>query len=285
MTSSPALDMLARECAIHDGTPPQSLPNALTHSPAFAISRDAFLLTLPSGLRFHYQQGRGVTVAQPDGVTDDEVRLFFNGSVYGAIAWINGLIPLHASGVVQDGAVHAFTGASGAGKSTLVAALSQSGFPLFADDVLVLDLSDPDRVLALPGHKQIKLWGDALTLTGLERGAQVRPEMDKYFVTPSTIETQILPFASLTFLETNRSGQPEMTNLAGIQRFNRVRTALYRPRYCDAVSERQPLFGALSRIAALPIRTFSRPFLKPHFEDGVAFVAATLRGDAVAQAA
>jgi len=77
------------------------LEGALTEAPTFAISENAFQLKLPSGLRFHYQRGDGVTVSKPENISDSEVGLFLNGSVYGAIAWFNGYVPLHTSGVTR----------------------------------------------------------------------------------------------------------------------------------------------------------------------------------------
>ena len=130
---------------------------------------DAFLLRVPNGLVLHYRRGEGVTASRPVHVAASDVAVFLNGSVYGAIAWINGFIPLHAAAVVHARPASMLSRRhSGHGKSTLAAALGQRGMPLFADDVLVLDLSDPRQIICLPGHKQMKLWDDALSLTGAQ---------------------------------------------------------------------------------------------------------------------
>ena len=99
----------------------------------------------------------GITSSGASDVDLSEESLWLNGSVYSAIASINGLLPIHASAVAHDGRVFAFTGPAGAGKSTLVAALASRGLPMFCDDTLVLDLSDPERIICLPGHKRLKL--------------------------------------------------------------------------------------------------------------------------------
>ena len=166
-----ALALLRREAILGEGHVPSEIDGALTVTPTYAISRQALLLTLPNGLRFHYRRGRGCAFARDGGVSDEEVELFFNGSVYGAIAWINGLVPLHASSVIHDGRVYAFTGVSGAGKSTLVSALANLGFAIFSDDVLVLVPGDGARAHGLPGHKRLKLWGNSLKLTGRDATA------------------------------------------------------------------------------------------------------------------
>lgn len=270
---------LAAESALSEGDTPQTLQGALKQAPTYAIARDAFLLKLPSGLAFHYQQGKGVTVSRPPHVTDAEVALFFNGSVYGAIAWINGFVPLHASAIVHDGRVHAFTGHSGAGKSTLVAALGGAGFTHFCDDVLVLDMRDPNAILCLPGHKKMKLWRDALALTGHERGEQVRGDLDKYFVAP-TGETAAtpLPLTHLYFLEEATRSGPKLTPFSGIDRFTRGQAAFYRPHFCAAISENQDLFPILSRIGStVKMAKFDRAKRKEEFAAGIAFMANAIR--------
>ena len=111
--------------------------------PTYEISPEAFLLRVPNGLILHYRRGEGVTASRPAGVAASEIALFLNGSVYGAIAWINGFIPLHASAVAYDGEVHAFAAPFGLWQVDASRCARQRGMTLFADDVLVLDLSDP----------------------------------------------------------------------------------------------------------------------------------------------
>lgn len=277
-----SIALLAAESAAREGPTPQTLPGALREVPTFAIARDAFLLRLPSGLTFHYRQGDGVTWSRPDSVSDLEISLFLNGSVYGAIAWINGFVPLHASGVVFDGKVHAFTGHSGAGKSTLAAALSDNGLPLLADDVLVLDLTDPEALMCLPGHKQLKLWGDALGLTGLRAEHRVRDNLEKFYATPSGgFHSEPLPLARLFLLGNNSRSAPVFSPVSGASRLSLLRTALYRPRFCAALIEGPGLFALLSRIAAaITMTRFDRPHRKELFAEGVSAMAATIRGHA-----
>lgn len=256
--SSPAL--LAQETAWRADPVPAQITNILQQTPVFAISKDEFLLALPFGLRFHYARGKGVAVERSAGVTDSEVDLFMAGSVTGAIAWMNGLVPLHASAVVHDGRVHAFTGVSGAGKSTLAAALARRGLTLFADDVLILDIRD-GRITCLPGHKKLKLWQDALTLTGLESSDRVRPSLDKFYLPLGNEPDQPpLPLHSLWFLQDQARGSPEISDIRGVQAFQMARSAFYRPRYCDAVIDRKAMFATQSAIAMqCALRKFDRP--------------------------
>jgi hypothetical protein len=278
-SASTAMALLAGEVALREAETPSALAAPVLTTPLFSFADDAFLLTLPNGLRFHYRKGQGVSFSRPAGLADAEVTLFHGGSVHGAVAWLNGLVPLHASAVVHDGRLFAFTGESGAGKSTLAAALSSHGLPLFADDVLVVDLADPARPMALPGHKKLKLWGDALAITGLDAGAAVRPDMDKYFVEPPLLEQAApLPLHSLVFLDRPSGADPSLTPVSGAKRFSRMRSAFYRPRYAGAVVSPVDLYAMATRLGMqIEQHVFDRPRDRDRFDGNIAFLAAAIR--------
>jgi len=271
--------LLAEETALREGPTPDALEHPLLVTPLFAIAADAFLLSLPNGLRFHYRKKAGVVCSRSAGISDAEVELFHQGSVYGAVAWLNGLVPLHASAVTHEGRLHAFTGPSGAGKSTLCAALAQRGLPVFADDVLVLDLSDPARPVGLPGHKRLKLWDDALEMTDLDRGQAVRDGLAKYFVAPPLSDLSApLPLASLTFLDPPSGREASLTDCHGAQRLNRMLSAFYRPRYIEALQPAVERFALAMRLVhQLPTRIFDRPRDRDRFDGNVDVMAAAIR--------
>ena len=278
LTGAPA--RLIAEMRLVEGTVPDALDNARTVTPTYQISRDAFLLHLPNGVGFHYRRGAGVTYARPIGVAESDVILFFGGSVYGAIAWLNGLVPLHASAIVHDGGVYAFSGASGEGKSTLVAALAQRGFAVASDDVLALDLNDPHRIVALPGPARIKLWHDALALTGQTAGAAVRPEIAKFYVTSDlTFGSEPLPLRRLYLLYSAVDAFPDVVPILGAERFAAVRSTYYQPQFCGAITPQATYFGITARLASsVPMARFSRSRDPSDFSAGIATIETDLRG-------
>ncbi|MEZ5819116.1 MAG: hypothetical protein R3D44_18760 [Hyphomicrobiaceae bacterium] len=271
--------LLESECAARIGEVPGKLNGALVETPAISIARDAFLLRLPDGLAFAYRRGDGVTVQRPPHVRDAEVEVYLNGSVHGAIAWINGLVPLHASAVLYEGRVHAFTGPSGAGKSTLAAALSARGLPLFADDVLVLAREQDGHLICLPGHKRLKLWSDAIAMTGLAASEQVETKHDKFFVEPPARGITVpSPIAALYFLEDADVGC-ELLEITGVQRFRSIPDALYRQSFLEVLTSDRDLFAVMANIAAdLPMKRFRRVKRKDRFADSVGFIASAILG-------
>ena len=155
---------------------------------AYQIQQGKMLLNIPDGSRILIESGNRITYQRGKNSTDKDVALFISGSAWGAICYQRGLIPLHASAVEIDGKIYAFTGHSGAGKSTLAAGLSRDGFHFFTDDVLIFDpKADYDGALCYTGQKDLKLWGDAVTLTESQTFGKVRDavEMDKHFARAS----------------------------------------------------------------------------------------------------
>ncbi len=273
--------LLSQESEIREGSPPDRLPGAIQRRPTYEISADSFLLRVPNGLVLHYRKGEGVTASRPADVAASDIPLFLKGSVYGAIAWINGFIPLHASAVVHDGAVHALSAPSGYGKSTLAAALGARGLTLFADDVLVLDLSDPSRIICLPGHKQLKLWDDAIALTGTERGEAVRKNLRKYYAaSPYAAAGNPLPLGQITFLRSQARHPEPPVAMKGADRLGFLLSAFYRRHFCAAIIDHRSTFSALARIgASVPMSVFDRPFDKTVFEQGVDLMTRAIRNE------
>ena len=146
-SSRAAMDLLTGETRVTYGPVSSMLDDAEVGPGHSWLRRTSYLLHTDSGYRFLYEQGAGIRIERTGGHDPAEEALWLNGSVYAAVASINGLMPIHASAVAHDSQVYAFTGPSGAGKSTLIAALGRMGLPMFCDDTLVLDLSDPAQIV------------------------------------------------------------------------------------------------------------------------------------------
>jgi hypothetical protein len=218
---SQAMELMARETRAAYGPVPDAL-NGIPVKPGFLVfSGGQYLQRSASGYGYHYVPGQGILIQRPEHGDPDEELLWLNGSVYAAVACLNGLFPIHASAIAHQGQVIAFTGPSGAGKSTLVAGLGQRGWPLFCDDTLLLDLSDPNAVIALPGHKRLKLTGDALALLGLPGEQPVGADTGKSYVAPPAGDLrEPLPLARLVFLEYGQA--LDWHRVTGAERFARL---------------------------------------------------------------
>jgi hypothetical protein len=283
-TGHPAQALLARETRTRRGPVPRELGGVAVGEDAWFLHGDSFVLRAADGIGFHYRRGEGVCVEQPAGADPRDVRLWLNGSVYAAVAAINGLMPLHASAVACEGRVYAFTGPPGAGKSTLAAALGREGLPLFCDDTLVLDLSGEGALTCLPGHKRLKLWPEGLALSGAAAQEQVGSDYPKHFAEPAGgTWRQPLPLAELIFLE--RGEDVQIVPVSAGERIARLQDDHYTAALFEQASAlpRPQRFAQLAAIAArMPMRRFARPFEPARFGDGLAAIVRHVRAGAAA---
>ena len=283
MSRTAAELMLERETRVAYGPVPHSLSEEQLPENSWQLCADQFLLRGEGDHYFYYERGRGVRIERGAGAEVTEESLWLNGSVYAAIASINGLLPIHASAIAYDGKVFAFTAPAGGGKSTMVAALGNHGLPMFCDDTLVLDLSDPDRIMCLPGHKRLKLTPEALTLTDVQRREKVSMTVGKFYAEPKAGEAgEKLPFGELIFLE--EGSELEMGAVAGPDRLLRLQDDHYTARLFLTARQfsRVDHFAHLVRLARqIRITTFRRPMGRSSFLAGVEFAARHIRGSTV----
>ena len=271
--------LLERETRVCYGAVPLCLFGEPLDQMSWQMGEDAFLLRAEGDHYFYYRPREGITVHRGAEADLSEESLWLNGTVYSAIASMNGLLPIHASAVAHDGNVYAFTGSAGAGKSTLVAALGRHGLPMFCDDTLVLDLSCPDHVTCLPGHKRLKLRNDAFALTDATREEEVSRTYDKYYAASSAgIVQNSLPLRELIFLE--EGPDVVLTRLSGSERFVRLQDDHQTAYLFEAARKftRGEQFVHRARLARqIEMQRFQRPLDTVQFEKGVAFIAKHIR--------
>ncbi len=117
--------------------------------------------------KFQVNQGREIWIAPEPDVAEEKIRAFLLGPVLGALLHQRGSLVLHASCVVMGVGAVAFMGTAGQGKSTLTSFLHQKGYPLVADDKVVVEINTPVPTV-IPGFPLFRLWPDAVTALGLE---------------------------------------------------------------------------------------------------------------------
>lgn len=275
----PAVALLAREMRVRHGKVPRAIGEHEVARDRFHIGGDSYLMRAEDGIAIHYRRGEGLTLEAPEGADPRDIALWLNGSVYAAVAALNGLLPIHASAVAWNGQVHAFSGPPGAGKSTLAAGLGAEGLPLFCDDTLILDISGTGPVHCLPGHKRLKLWPEGARLAGAAAGEQVASHYPKHFAEPAAgAVAEVLPLAEILFLEPGE--EPALLPIAPAERIARLQDDHYTARLFEAAAAlpRAERFAQLAGIAArMPMRRFARPFDPERFAEGRRFLAAAIR--------
>ncbi len=271
--------LLGRETARRYGDVPHSLAGIEVPPGHRCLADGCFLLRCESGYGYLYQPGQGITIERPHGADPDEEILWLNGSVYAGVACLNGFLPFHASAIAYQGRVIAFTGPGGAGKSTLAAGLGRLGFPLFCDDTLLVDLSNPSRVWAMPGHKRLKLREDALVLTGATAVQLVGADTGKQYACSLAGDVgEPLPFDTLVFLAEG----PDLAwePITGAARFALLEDDHHTQEiFAEAVRPtRAELFALRAQLAGqLRMARLSRPRSRDGFAASLDFVAERIR--------
>ena len=266
------------DVVVREGAVPERLPGEGPDGAAYQVRGGRMLLTVPNGLRYLVEDGQTITYARDERHGDRDVALFLLGSAWAALCFQRGLVPLHTSAVSAERGVYAFTGPSGAGKSTLAAALTALGHEFFTDDVVILD---PERFDPEPwcfsAQRDLKLWGDAVTMTGSARGDTVRDaaDYDKYYVSPHRrSEAVVAPFAALFVLDAT-PGRPSIEPIVGGEALLQFAAAVYRPAFATAILGRRRLYEILGGLAKkVPVLRFRRPFEEGRFAEGAEFIAA-----------
>lgn len=250
-TPDQAVALLARETAWRHGPVPRQLAGIEVPRGHRLIAQGCYLQWSESGFGYFHAPGEGIVIERPEGADLDEESLWLNGSVFAAVASLNGFLPIHASAVEQAGQVIAFSGPSGAGKSTLAAGLGQHGLRLFCDDTLLVDLHSTAGLIAMPGHKRLKLLPDALALAGAEAEQAVGADTGKFYARPVAGDVgRPLPLRSLVFLEAGPS--PQWQAIRGAERFVRLEDDHYtQDIYREAARpSREEQFALRARLAA-----------------------------------
>jgi hypothetical protein len=131
---------------------------------------------------FMISNANRIDVDPAPGIDDPLLAFPLLGPVMALALHQRGLLVLHASAMAVGDKGVIFMGDKGAGKSTAAGAMIRAGHRLLTDDVVALDLSDPDRPMILPGFPQLKLAADAAGAIRLEQAEvrpQVHPQIDK----------------------------------------------------------------------------------------------------------
>jgi hypothetical protein len=113
---------------------------------------------------FHLSPDRRTLAVDARGCPPATLRHFLLDQVIPLVLSTRQLV-LHASAVSVDGHALVFTGPCGSGKSTLAILLARRGFPVLADDAVVV-AHRGSELNAVPAYPGVRLWPDAIAGSG-----------------------------------------------------------------------------------------------------------------------
>ncbi|HXD21886.1 MAG TPA: hypothetical protein VN613_00905 [Gemmatimonadaceae bacterium] len=175
----PWADAPRRAGTVRYRTPPaQSQPddNLVVHEAA-----EGFLFRYADGTEFHVAaDGRNVWANWIPPLTVADMATYLVGPVMGFAQRLRGVLCLHASAVVVNGAAVALCGPSEAGKSTTAGAFASAGYEVLSDDLTALR-DDGASISALPAYGHLRVWTESERILLGTAGALPRltPSWDK----------------------------------------------------------------------------------------------------------
>jgi hypothetical protein len=153
---------------------------------------------------FFSRTGRRVKCFPDPAASATVVDSVLYGPVRATLLELQGLICLHASAVVLEGAGVGFVGHSGYGKSTVAAAFVAAGYPLLTDDILAV-CARGSRCLARPGNQWLRLSPDAASILGPDYRNDTGSGSSKHRVPVNARERELskkpVPLAALYVLD------------------------------------------------------------------------------------
>jgi len=129
---------------------------------SFARIENGYLLRFHGLADFEVSADGAAIACQPlPGVPAVTLRHLLLDYVAPLVMSLRGRLVLHASAVLTPRGAVAFAGETGQGKSTLAASLARRGFPVVADDCLLLE-EDRDCSAVVRSYAGLRLWPDAV---------------------------------------------------------------------------------------------------------------------------
>ncbi len=253
------------------GGVPSHLPDAVELDPYCFATSAQYLLCIPGIARYLVTGGREIVVEPDAGALPLDVRTYLLGSIFVVLCQQRGLLPLHASAIGGRSGVVAFLAHSGRGKSTLAAHLAQRGFDVLADDVCLIDTTQPGTAMVIPTAPWLKLWRNSLEnlgrqAEGLER---VFSEDEKYRLPLATV-LEPEPIRKLVFLEGNEVSATAIEEVSRLEAVPLLMNLTHHAYLLEATGQREENFLRCGRVLSQATAyRLNRPWGLTHLESTV----------------
>jgi hypothetical protein len=216
---------------------------------------DEFFFSVKEVACYLAVQGKQMIIAPEKGDIDPRsIRLYALATVMAAILLQRQMIPFHASAISVDNKLILISGESGAGKSTALTGLIVRGYKVFSDDVVVLNQTEPDGVLAFASYPMIKLWHDSITTIDHPKFSdcsfRIRHDLDKYgFFFHDTFVKQARPITTLIIIKKGEQPTCTIRQVQKTEAFAEAYRQLYRPSLIRGKKQNTICFRTISALA------------------------------------
>ena len=212
------------------------------------VRGDEYLMHLPGLATFSFARDRNEVSARTGADTRHElvVDAYFR-RVLPMVLQVRGREVLHASAAQFPSGVVAMCGRSASGKSTIAYALSRRGHSLWADDSLVLDLSDRIEPVFLPF--KVKLRRSAAELFDVESPPNVLTADHKH----RQEGTDRLSLVCILRKETDGESAVEVRRLSSTEALTNVLPHAYCFSFQDSARKRRMIHHYFQLVEKIPV--------------------------------
>jgi len=221
----------------------------------YNISDHEFAFKVKNIVHYYANSGRQIVV-EPIGEIKNkrDIRLYILATVMAAILMQRRLMPLHSSAISYHGELYCICGDSGVGKTTTISYLSNKGYDIFSDDILVLNKDKENDITANASYPMIKLWGDTLEKMNDSRYSNksfpIMPGMDKYgFFFHKRFNTNRLTIKKIFIIKKQECRDIFIKEIKGFDAFTSLMKQIYRPMLIQSNSLKQLCFLMISNLA------------------------------------
>lgn len=232
----------------------------------YIINEEELIFSVKDIATYYAAYGREIIIdLHPNNQEMRSVRLFLLATAIVAILLQRGLLPLHASAIIEDGELVLICGRSGAGKSTTLTGLRKQGYKIFSDDITVLQkYPDTNIVTGAASYPMIKLWEDSLLTLDhqyQDMSFPVRPGINKYGIFfHNEFNNNQYPVKKILLLDIGENHEVQSKALTGTQAFEAISNQIYRPVLLYSQSLRALSFQVISQLLQhVDIYHISRP--------------------------
>jgi len=171
------------DITIRYGKVPEKLEGCVARSVGFQVKPDHYILNIEGVGRFMATYGKNICIEPCPGVEEKDFRMYITGSVFGAIAYQRGLLPMHASAIQYGKGALLFAGDSGTGKSTTAASFMIKNNKVLTDDLAVVYFDSDNQPILHPGMARLKLLANVLTQMSISQNLNsVGSHIQKYIL-------------------------------------------------------------------------------------------------------
>jgi hypothetical protein len=194
-----------------------------------------------------------ITIEILEGVEMSEVRIFVLSSMLGALAHMQGFLPLHASGVVVNGKAILFCGKSGLGKSTLCAALYQKGYDFVTDNLAAIFIDEHGKPMVHPSYSHFRLWEDSLKKLGEFSNdiIKMRDAVEKYnLILEDQLQEGAIPLHKIYHLNHRFENKITIEPMKGRQKADIIVNETFRIKLLNGLGRHEHYFNLLNQICS-----------------------------------